>query len=165
MLRALKKYVSYDPQTGIIRCVKPFGRKMPGDHLGYRVYQKTGEPKALHFVFMGRIVKNHHVAWYFAKNWWPSWLVDHRNGNPFDNRLDNLRHATYKENAANRKASSRSSLGVRGVSLVRRKRKGVGYIASCGGKHLGTFNTLRQAKDAYNAAALDLYGEFARVHI
>lgn len=163
-LRTIKKYLAYDPQTGHVRCITPFGRHTVGTRCGRKIYQADGvTPKALQFEFLGRIVKNHHVAWYLSHNWWPSWLVDHRNGNPFDNRLDNIRHANYAENAANRRVSCLNKLGVRGVTKIKRK-KGPGYTARCNGKHLGTCDTLAEATELYNNAALETYGEYARVN-
>jgi hypothetical protein len=48
-------------------------------------------------------------------------LVDHRNHNPLDNRLENLRLVNYSENGHNRKgkADTRNSSGVRNVTWDR----------------------------------------------
>lgn len=43
-------------------------------------------------------------------------VVDHINGNTFDNRIENLREATYTQNAMNRKTPTSNTSGVKGVS-------------------------------------------------
>lgn len=46
---------------------------------------------------------------------WPLELIDHVNGNGHDNRPENLRYATHKENAWNSKKRSNNTSGVKGV--------------------------------------------------
>lgn len=82
-------------------------------------------------------------------------VIDHINGNKLDNRIENLRYATYSQNVQNRRAMNNGRVGVRN-SVTKGK-----YTASCGGKYLGTFSSLYDAMIAYNKRALELYGEHA----
>lgn len=92
----------------------------------------------------------------------PGLEVDHVNRNPLDNRRCNLRPATRTQNVVNR--VSRGKSGFRGV---RRTRDGA-YEANIGrssrAKYLGRFQSAEAAARAYDAAAIELYGEFATLN-
>lgn len=85
--------------------------------------------------------------------------VDHKNGDPLDNRRSNIRLATVSENGMNsrvRRGMSRFK-GVchsRGKWAARIKKNGQRTW-------LGTFKTQLEAALAYDTAAVALFGEFA----
>lgn len=87
-------------------------------------------------------------------------IVDHINGDGLDNRMANLREATMAQNNANRRLSSRNTSGFKGVCRYGRQWRA--SIVHAGRKHhLGTFRDPLPAAHAYDAAAVDLFGEFA----
>ena len=90
--------------------------------------------------------------------------IDHRNGNPSDNRWDNLREATSAQNKANRTRPTTNKTGFKGVSFNERSRRFCAHI-SIGNKtvFLGSFATAEEAHAAYVAKARDIFGEFAMV--
>lgn len=92
-----------------------------------------------------------------------SLIVDHVNGNTLDNRRDNLRACTTSQNAINRKKRLATSSIYRGV-----KRAGEKWAAiiSIGGrqKFLGTFVEEQDAAKAYDAAAVSMHRDFARLN-
>lgn len=90
--------------------------------------------------------------------------VDHRNHNGLDNRRANLRIATPSQNAANNRPTSSRS-GYKGVGWHKARGKWRAYITvDRRTRHLGLFDDPWEAAQAYNAAALDAWGEFAYVN-
>jgi hypothetical protein len=85
-------------------------------------------------------------------------IVDHKDGNSLNNTLRNLRLATLTQNQANRKVQTTNKSGVKGVSWCSRSSKWKAYISR---QHLGYFDSLEEAKRAYERAAELLHGEFA----
>lgn len=92
--------------------------------------------------------------------------VDHINGNGLDNRRCNLRAATTPQNAANTYPPSNNKSGYKGVSLITVHGVWVANIRVNGQPvHLGRFLTAEDAARAYDAVALQHYGEFARLNL
>lgn len=86
--------------------------------------------------------------------------VDHRDGNGLNNRRGNLRYATSQQNNANK--SSRSASGFKGVHKGDRGRRWKAIITiNYERRHLGYFDTPEAAAQAYDAAAIAAFGEFA----
>lgn len=94
---------------------------------------------------------------------WP--LVDHVNGDGLDNRRSNLRPATDAQNGRNRGANRNNTSGYKGVSLDKRRGTWAAALWVAGRKHhLGTHATPEAAAHAYDHAAVELHGEFARLN-
>jgi hypothetical protein len=91
----------------------------------------------------------------------PTIVVDHINGNPLDNRRQNLRICTQKENSRNSIKKRTNTSGYKGVSWFKRDKKWRAQIkVNYKAIHLGYFDTLKLAKQAYNQAADRYFGEF-----
>lgn len=94
-------------------------------------------------------------------------VVDHINGNNFDNRKKNLRICTIQENNYNITNISGKSK-YQGVSDARKASKNKPWRAtiSCNNKtkHIGYFKTEEEAALAYNKKALQLRGKFAKLN-
>jgi hypothetical protein len=89
-------------------------------------------------------------------------LVDHINGDSLDNRQTNLRFATPRQNVQNKRLSSLSLTGLKGVGYHRDRRKYHARIQLQGiCFHLGFFDDAKTAALAYDEAARLLFGEFA----
>ena len=104
-------------------------------------------------------VAMHHVI--FGRKY-----VDHVNGNGLDNRKENLRPATSAENAANRGLRSDSANPYKGIerisSLANPWRARISVLGET--RSLGAFATPEEAARAYDAAAIEAWGEYARLN-
>jgi hypothetical protein len=89
--------------------------------------------------------------------------IDHADGNPLNNRIDNLRAATGSQNCANRGKTRSNTSGVKGVHLSKETGKFRAYIKRNGHTQgLGSFTTIEEAATARQKAHEELYGAFAR---
>ena len=91
-------------------------------------------------------------------------VVDHINHAKLDNRTENLRICTAAENLRNQTTKKR----YKGVFLLtgKRKKKWQSIIIFNRERHyLGNFATEAEAAAAYNAAAVELFGEYACLNI
>jgi len=92
-------------------------------------------------------------------------VVDHEDGNKANNCRFNLRVCTRKENQGNMQKQHGAYSRYKGVSYDKRRDK---YFAQCdfGGQHrwLGFFDDEVEAARAYDRAAVEECGEFARVN-
>ncbi len=91
-------------------------------------------------------------------------LVDHINGDPLDNRRDNLRLCTVFQNNCNKHARL-GALGLLGVSKRDNRFYAQISIVHKKRKHIGSFATPIEAAKAYNEAAKTHYGEFANLNV
>jgi outer membrane protein assembly factor BamB len=112
----------------------------------------------------GRNYTAHQLAWFYVTGEWAISLIDHRDGDPINNRWDNLRLATRSENSANRRRNRNNTSGFKGVIWDRRHG---GWLARSGKDrrtyYLGRYPTAEEAHAAYTAKARELFGAFARV--
>lgn len=107
----------------------------------------------LHGDILNQRYKAHRVAWALHFGEWPTGHIDHINGDPADNRIDNLRIVTPTENMRNQKLNSANTSGVVGVSWASHRSKWNAYIKVDRRKiHLGLFNSVAEAAAARKAA-------------
>jgi len=90
---------------------------------------------------------------------------DHIDGNGLDCRRHNLREATNQQNQANRGVPANNTSGYKGVHWHRARQKWQALIKIAGKqRYLGLFATREEAACAYDAAALEALGDFARLN-
>lgn len=88
--------------------------------------------------------------------------VDHCDNDGLNNRRDNLRICTRRQNMLNRPADHGSSSAFKGVSL---RCDGKKWVARFMRKNLGSFETQEAAAAAHDRAAFAFDPEFARLNL
>jgi len=104
----------------------------------------------------------HRVAWAIFYGEWPEGIIDHVDGNPSNNRIDNLRIATNAQNCHNSKPRKNVS-GFKGVSWFPRDRRWRARIRVNRKEiMLGYFRTPEAAHEAYCEGSKRFHGKFGR---
>ena len=153
---------NYNAETGSITWrVADSNKIVVGQEAGY-FHRNRGGNKILH-----RYGKDHYatkIIWLIVHGREPlkGYVIDHINRDPTDNRLVNLRECTKSQNGINRGNNTNNRTGYKGVSYNKRDRKFVAWI-KCNyvNNYLGSYDTAKEAAQAYKMKAIELFGEFA----
>lgn len=90
---------------------------------------------------------------------------DHEDGKGLNNRKYNLRVCTHAQNMSNQKARVDGVSKYKGVYWKKDRNKwGVKIVANYKQMHVGYFTDEIKAAKAYDAKALEFFGEFARIN-
>jgi hypothetical protein len=174
----LRECFDYDPETGLFRW-----RKRPVDHFvsewacdvwnsrwaGTPAFTvkcgKRGVYRVGRFSYEGKYRKMlaHVAAWIWMTGDVPEQQIDHKNGQPADNRFDNLRPASQTQQNWNRVAEGPYPKGV--YKPADKKRFMAQAHINGKNTYLGYYDTPEEAHAAWIAAvsAADERGEFLRV--
>lgn len=91
--------------------------------------------------------------------------TDHANGYKIDNRRRNLRDSTRSQNNANAGCRGKKATPFKGVFWHKRAARWMAAIGQNGKLvYLGLFDDDRTAAAAYNAAAVERFGPFAKLN-
>lgn len=94
-----------------------------------------------------------------------TYKTDHRNGNKLDNQRNNLRACTQAQNIQGKSIQKNNRSGFKGVYAHSKNGTWIAQINPQGkAVYLGTFHKPLHAAMAYDIAARDLYGEFAKLN-
>jgi hypothetical protein len=145
----LKEFLEYDRCSGLFKWIISKGSAGKG--------RIAGKAHDFGYVLIRIDQKGyyaHRLAWLYEYGSFPQGHVDHINGNPNDNRLENLRIASNTENMQNIKGVNKNnSSGFLGVSFHKRSGKYRADIrVKSKKKWLGFFETAELAFAAYMAA-------------
>lgn len=167
----LHECFDYDPVTGVLTWkTRPLSHFKNEWACNIWNFKFSGKPAGglstsghIRISVDNRRIYAHRLAWVMRTRKWPVEEIDHANGNPADNRWENLREASKQEQQWNR--HQRGSLP-RGVCRSRNKRLFLAYITEGKGRHrsryIGSYGTPEEAHAAWLAAVREERGEFFR---
>lgn len=135
------RYVN-EIRTGNNHCILKYSAGSPAGSLDIKYYRVTIARKRY---------KAHRVVWELHNGSVEKGMtIDHINGNPIDNRIENLRCVTLPENARNLNMSLRNKSGVTGVSLS---------ISKNGNRHWKAPCNITSKKISFKSFSVMKYGE------
>ena len=153
----VEEYLEYD-ETSItgLRWIKKPNRNIPigkeAGRIGSKGYYQTS--------CCGKRFENHRIIYFLVHGEWPK-CVDHIDGNPTNNLIENLRSATLSQNQFNRKINKNSKSGVKGVCWAAHANKWMATVSkNYKTYHLGYFKDLEEAKEVVESFRKTLHKEF-----
>ena len=152
----LKTRLSYSPETGDFFWIAP-PITGPAKNGGKAGYAKSGGYVRIMIDQLSYYA--HHLAWAFTTGAWPENELDHIDRDRLNNRFDNLRDVTRKQNGKNRKGMT----SLRGTTPGRNGRWRAQIKVDYQTIHIGTYDTREEAHAAYVKKAIELFGEYAGV--
>lgn len=145
----LRSILHYESETGIFTWKVSTSRNVKaGDVAG----SQNGDGY-MQIRVCSRSYLAHRLAWLYEHGEWPKDQIDHINRDRSDNRIENLREVTNKQNHQNRSKPSNNTSGHPGVSWDKRASKWRARIEHNQKQiHLGLFTDLEEALSARKAA-------------
>lgn len=147
LLPMLVEQYNYNALTGeFTKYGKAIGSKRTGYH---------------EITVQGRRILAHRLAWVLYYKEEPPRVIDHQDGDPLNNKIDNLRRADWNENAFNRSVSRRSKTGIKGIY----QKKDGGFrcsVTAFGVVRVFERKNLEDARKTRQILAEQMHGEFVR---
>lgn len=149
----LKDLVTYDPKTGIMIWKFITSNRVKKDRkMGHYAngYLMTS--------IFGKKYQVHRLAWLYVYGEFPKHMLDHINRIRDDNRIENLREVTVKQNNENISLRSHNTSGHRGVGWHKGAKKWMAYITHNKKQiHLGLFDDLNKAVEVAKNKRAELF--------
>jgi hypothetical protein len=166
--KSLLEILDYDPSTGaLIWRERPAPEGRCGHHLRSRNTRWVGKRagglwtsqagyRCRKINIFGRYLHEHRVIWKMVTGEEAGSHIDHINGDPTDNRWENLRSVSAKENSKNVRMLKNNTSGVTGVFFLAKYNKWAAHVRVNRKKiHLGIFGEIDEAAMAVMEARLD----------
>jgi hypothetical protein len=161
----VRQLLDYDPSTGVLLWKERPESHFRGGANSASAYasmwnsRHAGKKAGCHkdgYISIGinrRVLKAHRVIWLMVHGEWPDGEIDHINHIRDDNRLENLRVVTRRDNQLNHPLRSNNTSGRVGVRRCKKTNK---WVASIGTgptyEHLGMFVDFDDASAAREKA-------------
>lgn len=146
----------------VSKCIN--GKSKVGDKAGW-VFQSHSGPRHCVRIY-GRTFYTARIIFFWWNGYFPE-IVDHKDRDNLNNRIENLRAATGLQNARNytKPINGKTSI-YKGVCFNKSENKWRAQINVNKKRTLiGRFITETEAAAAYNKSALEHYGEFSNLNI
>lgn len=117
----LNEYFRLDETSpsGLVRIRSKWNNPIPSQNVGVKSFETNGDPNGWTLRFKNKEYKVHRIIWTLVHGEIDPYLViDHLDGNPFNNRIDNLRLKAQKDNMRNQRLHSNSTTGHSGIHLM-----------------------------------------------
>jgi hypothetical protein len=154
----LKELLNYNQDTGIFTWKIPTRKIKVGDNAGY-----INEAGYVRLTISHKKYFAHRLAWLYVYGNFSKDTIDHINGNKSDNRISNLREATFVENKQNSKKSTKNTSGSKNVVWNKNCKKWQVQISlNRKLKYIGVFDNLEFASFVADEVRDIYHKEFAR---
>jgi hypothetical protein len=130
-----------------------------------KVGQKAGRRKANGYCEVrldNKLQGTHRLIFLMTHGYLPS-MVDHIDGNPSNNLIENLRGATSSQNQMNSKLPANNKSGFKGIYMSKHGKWIVQCVKDGVNHRAGSFSDIRAAAEAMIKLREELHGEFSRV--
>lgn len=163
----LKELFDYCEVTGnLIWKMKPNhhgGKAVIGQPTGsITINPKNGYQRKLSNI-NGKMYKTHRLVWLWHYGTLPK-MIDHKDNNALNNKIENLRECTVSQNNSNRRFTGNKS-GYKGVTKIENVNS-VRFVAQIKinnkNHNLGSFKTAEEAHEVYKQAAIARHADFFR---
>jgi hypothetical protein len=146
--KLIKERCLYDSETGFVTWKEPEKYRVKHQQGQAGWVQTIGKRKYRTMVIKYRSIMAHRIAWFLYHNEWPTKEIDHIDGDGLNNKINNLRHVSKRENALNKDVHRSGRLF--GCCFNKESKKWQAAIRIDGKKiMLGTFNTEIEAHQKY----------------
>lgn len=156
-----KDRINYDTLTGAFTWIahNKHHPRLTGRSAGFTRISR-GEKRAV-IKINGVTYYASRIAWFLFYGEQPT-VIDHINGNPTDNRIENLRNVTQSENSKNHGKTTNGSGFPCGVRSLVSGRFQARITHNKQIVYLGAFDSVDEASAAYKQKREHLFGEFNR---
>ena len=151
----IRKLFIYEPETGTLKRIG--GRK------DYPWHGCGKDRRYLAFSYGRKKIYLHQAVWLYHKGWLPC-MLDHRDNDQSNCRIENLRPCTNAQNQYNAEKKINNRSGFKGVAFCKGYRKPwrARIIVEKTVIELGRYSTPERAAAAYAEGAQRYAGAFAR---
>ena len=157
----LLEVLNYDPNSGLFTWRRQLAPRGKLGTVAGNVSVTNGQSRRM-IRLDGRLYLASRLAWFHVHGAWPTGDIDHRDCDPMNNRIENLRDCTHAQNMRNLRPRSR--VGLKGVTFDKQRGKWVAQLRRPGSSsYIGRFDSPEAAHAAYREVAERELGEFARV--